>query len=828
MSFNWRTEEDRGWDHEISPPAAIASRRRRWAKLALLLLVLSLAGAVLWRAMQAQAARNREALEQDVRSSHALALRAAQQQDVELLTSLLSGADERWTDAQRSNLEDGLLFSGAAAPFGFEQPAGQSQAAGTITDIVWSPDLLEALLTSRYTQTVLATGESVLLEQTVVYRQGSQRWLLSPPNTEFWGPWQSLSAANVTLMFRERDAQAASQMLPIFESALVALCAALEQRCPDDGSFVVRLERDVATLGRLRDDRLPTFRFGELSLPSPSLVGHGVDERANKALFRGYAVYLMVASSQRLLAFRCCRAAQFMDVLAAATAHDLGYGASPLQLGDYLQIVDSFPTLDDLNQLWLGGPDSPFLEEDRAQVAAFVEFLRHKSGASYAELLLSASDAFGFWNWIQPYVEHGVVAEQTALETSWREFVLAQANAAQVTTAQAAPAQQLQLICEGDSGQRALYGYYPLENRWIYDRALTWRIPALTPMPGDTGVVLFERISGDPARLPGRMLRGHEEIPLPGELAPAYSVQPDPQARFMAMWRISQSGRTVDGVVLLDLESCGHEGPCVQRTLSGLPSWSPDGSQLLVWAPETGRVLLLSRDLTPAASPDNAVMSSHQPFWLDEDTAGLISEDATWIQTIAIESSALAAPENFLSLEPVLATLGRDGEGRSWRFTQAYGLSGAPGDTGRRPAILGAVTLPGSRALHYFLAHIDDGGQIAAIEPLLYVPQSVVTAPDALLSPNGDLLAMHLVPEAILDSRFLLYDLRAGVEVLESRSPYFNVFRAHDWSADGRWLARIGFGYIELATRGAGEQQLTRQFVSSGELQCSSVAWVNR
>jgi hypothetical protein len=123
---------------------------------------------------------------------------------------------------------------------------------------------------------------------------------------------------------------------------------------------------------------------------------------------------------------------------------------------------------------------------------------------------------------------------------------------------------------------------------------------------------------------------------------------------------------------------------------------------------------------------------------------------------------------------------------------------------------------------------LGDSRQITEILPLLYVPQLVVTAPDALLSPNGEWLALHLFPETGLEARFVLHDLRTGEAILDTRSPYFNAFRAHDWSADGQWLARIGLRYIELATGGGGEQRLRRQFVSSGALQCRSVAWVNR
>jgi hypothetical protein len=137
--------------------------------------------------------------------------------------------------------------------------------------------------------------------------------------------------------------------------------------------------------------------------------------------------------------------------------------------------------------------------------------------------------------------------------------------------------------------------------------------------------------------------------------------------------------------------------------------------------------------------------------------------------------------------------------------------------------------LPESSARHYFLARFDDWQLPVDVMPLTYAPQLTAAAPDTLISRNGDWLALHLYPETLRDARFVLHDLRTGAVVLDKTSPYFIAARAHDWSADGQWLARIGLYYLELATAGRGaDRSLERRFVSSGQLQCSSVAWVNR
>jgi hypothetical protein len=171
-------------------------------------------------------------------------------------------------------------------------------------------------------------------------------------------------------------------------------------------------------------------------------------------------------------------------------------------------------------------------------------------------------------------------------------------------------------------------------------------------------------------------------------------------------------------------------------------------------------------------------------------------------------------------LDAVLASLGRVGDGRNWRFAQFYRVPGQQG------AILGALTLPESGARHYFVARFDGARQLMEIMPMEYVPQLLVTAPDALISVDGAFMALHLFPETIFDARFILRDLRSGAVVLDTRSPYFTGARAYDWSTDGRWLARIGVNTIELLS-GTGDKRrpLSRRFVSTGRLQCTSIAW---
>src|SRR5690606_12000619 len=126
------------------------AKKRLWTRylpqLVVILLIVLVAGVFLWRTVERRAARNREAREQDVRSSHELALHAATQADTELLTPLLSGREPRWTATQLALLEQDLLFAGAATALGFERATQEA----SITDISWAADLQEAYVTTRH------------------------------------------------------------------------------------------------------------------------------------------------------------------------------------------------------------------------------------------------------------------------------------------------------------------------------------------------------------------------------------------------------------------------------------------------------------------------------------------------------------------------------------------------------------------------------------------------------------------------------------------------------------------------------------------------------
>ncbi|NJN53613.1 MAG: hypothetical protein HC804_01965 [Anaerolineae bacterium] len=208
--FEWKTEEEAGWEEEIAVPETRPSRSIPWKLLGLLLIgTLVLVGGVRWQLNQ-QVRTVTRTVEQDVQAAHLFLQRVAAQQDVELLKSLLSGRDPEWVEAQKTLVAEGWfgsppLWGGTAVPLTATDPL-------TIT---LSPDLFSAEVQSENAYHVLnAEGitETVTLRQTAVYRRGDDRWLYAPPEETFWGETAVYRGDAISVRYPARDEEIATRL----------------------------------------------------------------------------------------------------------------------------------------------------------------------------------------------------------------------------------------------------------------------------------------------------------------------------------------------------------------------------------------------------------------------------------------------------------------------------------------------------------------------------------------------------------------------------------------------------------------------------------------
>ena len=815
MDFDWTSEDEGGWDSQSSQQPD-TPRRRPWLTLLLALALLSALGLLVWWQLTRRVEHEVALLKADVRASHALAEQAARRGDEELFVSILSGRSPEWTAVQRELLQEQLLFANAGRALGLQPLPG----AGAITDVQLSPDLREGLVTvrHRYAQERNGTANTFHLKQTVSYRMGARGWLLAPPDEAFWGPWQTQEGKHLTLRFRQRDAPVAAQLLTYLDEIVADACQTWEATCPPASVLRLRLEPGARSLLEAREIPLSA---GELTLPSPSLVGlppqkEGQREVAESALFRGYAAPVVAAVNAELIGFDCCRQRYYFAALQRQALHALGLSDRPLVADDYVPFVDSIISLPRLNQLWWWPHRDPPSELEERQIDAFVTFLLQETGGDVRYLQEGVSEAYGFWAWLREYTPYDPAVEQAQLSAAWHNFIIAEANAAQRAAGREpppGPQQALWLTCQDDNGQSGLFQFDGRGEELVKKSGGLDRHQVLIPAPGDEGVFLFDRNPDIASRLPPRLYDGVHMAPVAGELQPAYSLPRDPQGRYLTVWRIAQSGRTIDGTALLDTAECAERSGCPLRTVSGLPFWSPDGQHLLLWETTENELLRSNRD-APARS-ERVAQGASWPFWLDEHTFGYVADEGRRIYVA--ESGQQARP--LLATGELLPVLQGRASDRNWQFASII----PAGDD----ALVGAVTLPGSSAHHFFLLEGARSEQ-RTLKDLLYVPQLVVASPESTISPDGRWLALHLYPQVGLEVRFILHDVQQNATVLDLQSPYFNAFHAHDWSADGRWLARLGSGYVEMLAPAHGEDgSLYRRFVPTSDMQCSSLAWAN-
>ena len=200
MSFDWQTEEDgdRGQPYQRPREPAPQSCRGRLRTL-LFLAVVAAALTVTWRQLNDRVNDATNTVREDVLASHSLARRAAEQQDEELLASIISGSSRQWAEAQNERLGNGLMFEDSLRPFGFLPVARPAVRV----EVTLNPRLSEAVVQARRPFAVDTGGgltATVHLTHTNLYREGSQRWLLSPPDGAFWGAMQTVGGDLLTLV----------------------------------------------------------------------------------------------------------------------------------------------------------------------------------------------------------------------------------------------------------------------------------------------------------------------------------------------------------------------------------------------------------------------------------------------------------------------------------------------------------------------------------------------------------------------------------------------------------------------------------------------------
>ncbi|HEX6384050.1 MAG TPA: WD40 repeat domain-containing protein [Anaerolineae bacterium] len=867
--FDWQTEEEDTWEESEQVVAASPGRTQpSWRLIVLILIALALAAIVLyWQATQ-RIELATQAVQADVLSSHRLIHFAAAQRDVELAEPLLSGRDPDWTSAQKQLVEQGLFLDRSA--FGLHTlPATTSPAPippapprdGEVgddldaVDITVSTDFRSAeLLFAKEYQigTDRQVTETVILQQTAVYRQGSQRWLLSPPEKTFWGDRDSLRGDIVTVSYPVRDEAIATQLADALDAILADMCRRLRDiDCPADLRVYLRLDTSPDSLVAVADPANLLTGSLRLALPSPTLVGKPVDEAGYEALYRGYATQVVSAAITSLVGWECCQHAPVYQLLLDYQLSQLGLRSWPITQADHLRILEESASLNNLMLLWSDASFTPLNEERKWQVYAAVDFLLHHfpdvSAADMQRKMTPRRSLLAWLTDIYPLGAGSFVLDE--LDREWWIYAYTQTLVSQAPPPVPLPEQDIQLLCmtEVPDLQMSLYRYHTVGETWVEEFTYPGFV-FMNPLPRDDGLIV-QRIAfedevwqmdlwRDATGLP--LSVSHEIIPEGGSAISLGQIDPAGQ-QLLAYTLPAESDATE--ALLVNFHDC-EGGVCPSQLLPGPLVWSPSGTQVIavenapffniplvtggrvalfdMFAPvQSWTLLRQSLEGAGGLSEDSFVKigQGYAPFWLDESSYGFVRVASGASQELVVASVSDDISKPLLSS----ATLGRaifDGA-QSPSLTILYAVAHPAS-----PNLLFIIAKNAQQNDGYIISFERETGRTALRLQLGLEPNHTLA-----FSPDGRWLAVTGSSDDIIGRgapmpTLYLHDIAANQTrtFITDSSNFAPVSTLFDWSADGQWLLLImDSGLLDLVALDHDYQRLLQHDFG----QCTALAWVN-
>jgi WD40 repeat protein len=869
--FDWQAEDNLDWD-ALPDDEEIKKRnpkRRRW--LVLLIILLSLAGAagLFLRQIDRRVEENTQAMRADIISSHNLLHIADADQDEELFFSILSGSDSAWTAAQKDLFDAGLLHN--RTPLGLSAPQTRESLVTVEDDalsINFSPDLREAEVLFEQPFTIEIghglTG-TVVLQETAVYRQGRERWLLAPPQAQFWGSQTGLQGSRLSLSTPERDAELADRLRPDLERKIDEMCQTLAAvNCPSDLAIEVRFSTDPASLAAMNKPLVAEQAGGVLQvvLPAPTLAGIPIDEQGYQALFRGYAAQLITAVISHLVDFTCCRHAAFHQALVHHQLDQLSLRPWPVTTIDYQRILDEQLQITNIDTLWRSEDGDILSGPEGWRVYAFLDYLL----TTYPELDAATLQRElvrheSIYRWLEDsFPESTATADSVSISSLVRRFWLqayTQTFSTNSTGLAPAPAQDLQIIClaQDENGTAdpfaGLYRYNMRQNTWS-EEYRTPNMLFMNPLPDDNSLMLVEYLAGDHRWVTQLWEDGRANPIITDVDKHAISFgNTDPDGFNLTTFVFPPAGE--DAVItLFDLQQC-DEGGCSSRLFPSIPVWSPDGSQAVFTDEPNAQLALLQSSLRtilfdPAAETNSLdlyqagrdqlmegdalsavggltnIGSGHAPFWLDNDTVGYIALTNGRFSRPGREILYTPAgeddPQVLLTMDD-LRTAVPDADTVDSVFWIHYVMV-HPTD----PNLLFIVTLSGLDKQAHLFSYDRADGEVQHIMQNSYAADHTLS-----LSPDGrfQVLTGRNANQPGIDrdnALLLLHNL-----ALNSTTPFliqpanFSPFPTYDWSGDGEWLAMmLDQNLVGLFSPQHSELKL----IQSAHVNCSSPAWINR
>jgi hypothetical protein len=858
--FDWQTEEDESlWDDEsTAPPKTAVSRKRTWLISGAVIFLMGFTGWLLYQQLLKQADAAVANVESDILSSHNLVQTAANTEDADLLRALLSGRDMGWAELQQDLVADGLFWERPFFAMQF-QPDSHEVIETTIDPAL---EAAEVVYTQSY-DILNAEGvtETVVLQNTAVYRRGSQRWLYSPQDDAFWGEWETTEFDRLMLVYPTRDQEIAERLFDDFIDFIDRACAEIDDlACNETDQIIVRLEKDPTTIKDLGTIGVLPQSGLRVELPAPSLVGVPVDDAGYDALMRGYAGLVVTAVIADAVSWECCDQAPIFETLLAYQLGQLRLRPWTITIDDHITLWEEVPfvSLDNLIQYWdqdssaeLSAADTLFLE------TAMDFMLRQHPNQSAAALQRQLSDeSNSFIRWVRAFQNRSNDARFVSpsmsislLDEEWRLYALLQKDVETSETLPVAlPEQDIQLLCMqdfSDQPQMMLTRYRLGNQTWEIERE-TQLFSILYPTIDEESVVLLglEFSDNQPRSIIELWDEGQSQL-ISGDGRYVITLgQFDPTGRYLAGIVFPQDGEAPEEntALLFDLNDCDESG-CSIIPVPGLPVWSPSGERAIyvdsnfaetsanladgrVWMVDDSQNLqsfpMFYVEAIPNLEEDDLpepISEGQSVFWLDEERFGFVqSLDNTRQQLVLMtnetEPEIVLETMELIGLVPEDVPLGH----LSIQFVR-------PNPTNSNQLFVIANDIDGQG--YVFFIDLETGEVAYRFSFGQMTMNNNLTG----FSPNGRYLATIGSKRDSNEFNFIsdfltIHDIEANHTddyLYDAAENSLNF--VFDWSTDGEWLLTIlDDGLLQLIAPAYNYRQIIEH--DFGE--CQMVTWINR
>ena len=526
--------------------------------------------------------------------------RAAAQEDEELFISVLSGADEEWTSAQKRLFAAGQIYDRPA--FGLEDGVG----AAPVTPEQVSLDVeLRSAVVTRPVQFTLyqpnGMAETITLELEQVYRLGNRdRWLLAPPTADYWGNNRTFNGAHMAARFPTRDSEWAGSLAERADAALQAICSRYPSlECAGQVLFTVEFSNRPEIFLSLNTAEPWQQTEETFYLPTLSLIGSPTKASDREAIEQTYLRLIVMAFVDKQLNYDCCIRGIFLQAAADHLLAQENITPTRLNPDSYRRLLNGLTDIRLDSGRPIGGPDLQLQRRSWEYAYAVVEFLFTVDGAESFGGLQRILGGTTTTLWLNNLLElEG--QDRGSLDRAWFQFLALRANANRV----AAPLPDAQLLCRSSS--RSAFRRYQLLNGPPFLALVDENEPDYPgqpiPLPDGTGVVnqpinvtgpeeaalqvyYFDGRSFELGRLEGPPIR---------QLF--YTGRHSPDKSKLLIFNDLPIGFESPIYSIYDLNSCAADY-CQPYSVPGFGQWSPDSQRFAYMdRDDTGNIIVWLAD----------------------------------------------------------------------------------------------------------------------------------------------------------------------------------------------------------------------------------------